>query len=144
MMNICTKYGFAILIISGSMVDTDDTRRPMDDRRQTTPEVWQSSLKVSYKAERFNQEIIFGGGMELFIQTEGFRRQLIEMKKRSFQSKALYYNGNNLGNFCYKYHIDGGPTLPLTQLYQSSHTSTLFLTVIYLKSKTHLILFSSF
>ena len=26
MINICTKYGFDILVISGSMVDTDNTR----------------------------------------------------------------------------------------------------------------------
>ena len=35
-MNICTKYGFDILIISGSYGGTDDTRRTTDDERRTT------------------------------------------------------------------------------------------------------------
>ena len=36
MMNICTKYGFDVIIISGSYVDTDNTRRTTDDDRRTT------------------------------------------------------------------------------------------------------------
>ena len=37
MMNICTKYGFDILIISVVMVDR---RHMTNDRRRTTPRVW--------------------------------------------------------------------------------------------------------
>ena len=45
MINICTKYGFDILIISGSYGGhrrhtTDDGRRTMNDRRWTTPRIW--------------------------------------------------------------------------------------------------------
>ena len=44
-MNICTKYGFNNLIISGSYGGhrrhtTDDGRRTTDDGRRTTPWVW--------------------------------------------------------------------------------------------------------
>ena len=44
-MNICTKYGFDILIISGSYGGhrrhtTYDGRRTTDDGRRTTPRVW--------------------------------------------------------------------------------------------------------
>ena len=45
MLNICTKYGFDILIISGSYGGhrrhtTYDGRRTTDDGRRTTPRVW--------------------------------------------------------------------------------------------------------
>ena len=45
MINICTKYGFDSLIISGSYGGhrrhtTDDGRRTTDDGRRTTPGVW--------------------------------------------------------------------------------------------------------
>ena len=45
MINICTKYGFDILIISGSYGGhrrhtTDDSRQTTDDVRRTTPRVW--------------------------------------------------------------------------------------------------------
>ena len=42
MMNICTKYGFDILIISGSYGGhrRHDVRRATDDGRRTTPRVW--------------------------------------------------------------------------------------------------------
>ena len=44
-MNICAKYGFDILIISGSYGGhrrhtTYDIRRTTDDGRRTTPRVW--------------------------------------------------------------------------------------------------------
>ena len=38
-MNICTKYGFDILIISGSY--GGHRQHTTDDRRRTTPRVWQ-------------------------------------------------------------------------------------------------------
>ena len=38
MMNICTKFGFDILIISGSY--GGHRQHMMYDRRQTTPQVW--------------------------------------------------------------------------------------------------------
>ena len=38
-MNICTKYGFDILIISGNY-GGHDTRRMTDAGRRTTPRVW--------------------------------------------------------------------------------------------------------
>ena len=34
MINICIKYGFDGLIISGGYVDTDDTRHTMDHRQR--------------------------------------------------------------------------------------------------------------
>ena len=57
-MNICTKYGFDILIISGSYGGhrrhmTYDGRRTTNDGRQTTPGVWHKlpigELKIETK-----------------------------------------------------------------------------------------------
>ena len=45
MMNICTKYGFDFLLFLVVTVDTNDTRRMMDDRGRTMP-------KVSHKLKR--------------------------------------------------------------------------------------------
>ena len=58
MINICTKYGFDSLIISGSYGGhrrhtTDDGRRTTDDGRRTTPGVWHKlptgELKINNK-----------------------------------------------------------------------------------------------
>ena len=67
MMNICTKYGFDSLIISGSY---DGHRRHMtDEQQQTTPGLWlklpTGELKIYCKPENFHLQIIFTKLMKL-------------------------------------------------------------------------------
>ena len=61
MTNICTKYGFDILIISGSYGGhrrhmMDDSRRTIHAGRQTTPRVWHKlptgELKMAQNVSR--------------------------------------------------------------------------------------------
>ena len=60
-MNICTKYGFDILIISGSYGGhrrhtTYDGRQTTDDGRRTTPRVWHKLPTGELKTLNFRDE----------------------------------------------------------------------------------------
>ena len=59
-MNICTKYGFDILIISGSY--GGHRRHTTYDRRRTTPRVWHKLLTGELKngIQVRSGEIMFG------------------------------------------------------------------------------------
>ena len=65
MLNICTKYGFDILIISGSYGGhrrhtTYDGRQTTDDGRRTTPRVWHKlptgELKKLWPYENYSDQ----------------------------------------------------------------------------------------
>ena len=71
MINICTKYGFDGLIISGSYGGhrrhtKDDSRRTTDDGRRTTPGVWHKLPTGELKRQWF-------GTVGWFIQLLGGR-----------------------------------------------------------------------